>query len=80
MAIVDQQLDLTGLKCPMPSLLLRRALKAAQPGAIIVATATDALAKVDLPFTAIQFGAEVLSVQPNDVGVVVTVRVTTDKS
>ena len=69
----DIPLDLAGLKCPMPALLLERALRLAKPGDIIVASATDPLAEVDLPFSAQKAGASVLSVAV--AGGRVTVRV-----
>jgi tRNA 2-thiouridine synthesizing protein A len=67
-------LDLCGLKCPMPALLLRRALKAATPGDVIMAEATDPLAHIDLVFAAQQSGAEVLSIETGSAHVRVTIR------
>lgn len=55
-------LDLQGLKCPLPALLLTRALKRAAAGDLIDAVATDPLAEIDLVFAAQQSGAEVLSI------------------
>jgi tRNA 2-thiouridine synthesizing protein A len=69
----DMHLDLTGLKCPMPALLLERALKRAKAGDIIAAVATDPMAEVDLPFSAERAGATVIAVATN--GGTVTVRV-----
>jgi tRNA 2-thiouridine synthesizing protein A len=66
-------LDLLGLKCPMPALLLERALKGAKPGDVFLAEATDPMAEVDLPFAAGRSGAAVLSVAVD--GGVVRVRV-----
>lgn len=43
-----EELDLTGLKCPMPALLTRRALRRSVEGALIAVTVTDALAPLDL--------------------------------
>jgi TusA-related sulfurtransferase len=61
----------------MPALLLRKALKAARPGAEIEAEATDPLAEVDLAFAAHQAGAQVLSLT-SDAGLVrIRVRVPT---
>jgi tRNA 2-thiouridine synthesizing protein A len=66
-------LDLSGLKCPMPALLLERALKGGRPGTVFLAEATDPMAEVDLPFAAGLAGAAVLSVEV--AGGVVRVRV-----
>jgi len=43
-----QVLDLTGLKCPLPSLLTAKALRSAAPGALVAVTVTDAMAPLDL--------------------------------
>lgn len=63
MPLEEISLDLTGLKCPLPALLLERALRAAASGSIVVAIATDPMAEVDLPFSAQRLGATVLDVQ-----------------
>ena len=43
-----EEVDLTGLKCPMPALLTRRALRRSIKGTLIAVTVTDALAPLDL--------------------------------
>lgn len=43
-----RQLDLTGLKCPMPSLMTERALRDMAEGALLAITVTDPLAPLDL--------------------------------
>jgi tRNA 2-thiouridine synthesizing protein A len=45
----EDVLDLTGLKCPLPALMARRALARLAPGAIITVRTTDPLAVVDIP-------------------------------
>ena len=45
----DETLDLTGLKCPLPALMARRALAQRAPGAVITVIASDPLAVVDIP-------------------------------
>ena len=45
----DRELDLTGLKCPLPALKTRKALTGLAPGATIVVTCTDPLAAIDIP-------------------------------
>lgn len=42
------ELDLRGLKCPMPALLTERALKKLAPGLLLRVIVTDALAPLDL--------------------------------
>lgn len=42
-------LDLTGLKCPLPVLRTRKALRALAPGRILVVTCTDPMAMIDIP-------------------------------
>ena len=42
-------LDLTGLKCPLPVLRTRKALLALQPGDLLSVTCTDPLAAIDVP-------------------------------
>ena len=44
-----QILDLRGLKCPLPALKTRKALKALAPGARLVVECTDPLAAIDIP-------------------------------
>ena len=43
------KLDLTGLKCPLPALKTRKALKALKPGDILEVHCTDPLAVIDIP-------------------------------
>ncbi len=41
-------LDLRGLKCPLPSLMTEKALRAMVPGAVVAVTVTDPMAPLDL--------------------------------
>ena len=43
------KLDLTGLKCPLPALKTRKALKAIKPGERLEVHCTDPLAVIDIP-------------------------------
>jgi len=43
------KLDLTGLKCPLPALKTRKALKALQPGDLLEVHCTDPLSVIDIP-------------------------------
>lgn len=58
-------LDLRGLKCPLPALMTRRALLRSPPGSLVVVTADDPLAGVDIPHLCHQEGFEVLSAETN---------------
>jgi tRNA 2-thiouridine synthesizing protein A len=43
------KLDLTGLKCPLPALKTRKALKALMPGDVLEVHCTDPLSVIDIP-------------------------------
>lgn len=43
------KLDLAGLKCPLPALKARKALKALKPGERLEVHCTDPLATIDIP-------------------------------
>ena len=43
------RLDLTGLKCPLPALKTRKALKALLPGDLLEVHCTDPLSVIDIP-------------------------------
>lgn len=43
------RLDLRGLKCPLPVLRTRKALRGLEPGARLVVRCTDPLAAIDIP-------------------------------
>jgi tRNA 2-thiouridine synthesizing protein A len=45
----EDSLDLSGLKCPLPALMARKALDRLPPGFVLTVTATDPLAPVDIP-------------------------------
>lgn len=42
-------LDLTGLKCPLPVLRARKTLRALAPGTRLTLTCTDPMAAIDIP-------------------------------
>ncbi len=42
-------LDLKGLKCPLPALKARKALKGMPPGAEVEVLCTDPMAAIDIP-------------------------------
>jgi tRNA 2-thiouridine synthesizing protein A len=43
------KLDLTGLKCPLPALKTRKALKSVLPGNFLEVHCTDPLSVIDIP-------------------------------
>jgi len=43
------RLDLTGLKCPLPVLRTRKALRAMSPGAVLEVICTDPMSAIDIP-------------------------------
>ncbi|GJE27799.1 sulfurtransferase TusA family protein [Methylobacterium organophilum] len=43
------ELDLVGLRCPLPALRTRKALRALRPGQRLVVRASDPLAGLDIP-------------------------------
>lgn len=47
--MTTMQLDLTGLKCPLPALKTRKALKGISPGDRLKVRCTDPLAAIDIP-------------------------------
>ena len=53
-------LGLRGLRCPLPVLRTRKALRRLAPGAAIVVFSTDPLAGLDIPHMAAEDGHRVL--------------------
>lgn len=51
------ELDLKGLKCPLPALRTRKALAGAAAGTRLVVTCTDPMAVIDIPHVAQETGA-----------------------
>jgi tRNA 2-thiouridine synthesizing protein A len=48
-AMTTTKLDLTGLKCPLPALKTRKALKGVSPGNFLEVHCTDPLSVIDIP-------------------------------
>ena len=48
-AMTTIKLDLSGLKCPLPALKTRKALKSLMPGDTLEVRCTDPLAVIDIP-------------------------------
>jgi len=47
--MTQTRLDLTELKCPLPALKTRKALKALAPGDVLEVPCTDTRAVIDIP-------------------------------
>src|SRR5216684_4367867 len=47
--MITTKLDLTGLKCPLPALKTRKALKSVAPGDLLEVHCTDPLSVIDIP-------------------------------
>ncbi len=58
--VTDAVLDLRGLKCPLPALRTRRALKRLSAGETLLVQCTDPLAAIDLPHMLQESGDELL--------------------
>lgn len=48
-AMTTSKLDLAGLKCPLPALKTRKALKRLTPGDVLEVHCTDPLSVIDIP-------------------------------
>lgn len=48
-ATLPVRLDLRGLKCPLPALRVRKALRQARPGERFLVECTDPLSEIDIP-------------------------------
>lgn len=47
--MAQHELDLAGLKCPLPALKTAKALKSLANGDILIVTCTDPMAEIDIP-------------------------------
>lgn len=56
-------LDLRGLRCPLPALRTEKALAALAPGTILVVLADDPLAGLDIPHLCHRHGHELLATE-----------------
>jgi tRNA 2-thiouridine synthesizing protein A len=59
-------LDLKGLKCPLPALKARKALKSVPPGGELEVLCTDPMAAIDIPNLVRETGDEVVRQAAND--------------
>ncbi len=68
MAQEGEELDLRGLKCPLPALLARKALEKAAPGAWLIVLTDDPMAPIDVPHMCRQEGYDVVIVDQDENG------------
>lgn len=47
--MTETTLNLRGLKCPLPALRTRKALRSVAPGDLLVVECTDPMAAIDIP-------------------------------
>jgi tRNA 2-thiouridine synthesizing protein A len=61
---MDDELDLRGLKCPLPALMARKRLATVPPGEAIWVLSSDPLSVVDIPHMCHQEGHAVIESSP----------------
>jgi len=64
------KLDLTGLKCPLPALKTRKALKTVAPGDFLEVHCTDPLSVIDIPNLIRETGDKVEISKRGETGIV----------
>lgn len=47
--MAEKIMNLRGLKCPLPTLRVKKMLSTLQPGDIVIAECTDPMAAIDIP-------------------------------
>ncbi len=68
------ELDLSGLKCPLPVLRTRKALSSMEPGDQLRVTCTDPLAGIDVPNLIRELGDALLDQQHDGNTVIFVIR------
>ncbi|WP_128115492.1 sulfurtransferase TusA family protein [Brevundimonas diminuta] len=66
--------DARGHRCPVPSLRLRKALEGRTPGVRLTLLATDAMARIDVPFLMQELGGRVVQIDEADGVLSITVE------
>ena len=64
------KLDLTGLKCPLPALKTRKALRTVTPGDFLEVHCTDPLSVIDIPSLIRETGDKVEITERNETRIV----------
>ena len=74
------KLDLTGLKCPLPALKTRKALKSVQAGDFLEVRCTDPLSVIDIPNLIRETGDRVEIAERGEHGIVFLIEKAGDTS
>lgn len=72
--MADQQLDCTGMNCPMPIVEISKAVKKMDSGDLLTVTATDLAFKLDVEAWTRRTGHPLVSFETGDIQVA-TIRV-----
>ncbi|MCJ2033895.1 sulfurtransferase TusA family protein [Methylobacterium sp. J-068] len=67
-------LDLSGLKCPLPTLRTRKALRLLPPGGVLTVICTDPMAAIDIPNLVREAGDALLSQERSATHLSFTIR------
>jgi tRNA 2-thiouridine synthesizing protein A len=79
-AMTTTKLDLTGLKCPLPALKTRKALKALRPGDLLEVRCTDPLSVIDIPNLIRETGDKIEVTEHAEHGILFLIEKTTGLS
>jgi tRNA 2-thiouridine synthesizing protein A len=74
------KLDLTGLRCPLPALKTRKALKSVPPGDFLQVHCTDPLSVIDIPNLIRETGDTVEIAQRDERQIVFLIQKSNDPS
>lgn len=72
--MAETELNLRGLKCPLPALKTRKALRDLAPGQVLAVASTDPLAAIDIPRLLMETGDELLGQEQREDDVVFRIR------
>jgi tRNA 2-thiouridine synthesizing protein A len=77
-AMTTTKLDLAGLKCPLPALKTRKALKTLPPGAVLEVLCTDPLSVIDIPNLIRETGDKVQISERNETHIIFLIEKSND--
>ena len=73
-ARMDDEIDATGLLCPLPVLKAQKRLRGMAPGQVLRLLASDPAAAVDVPHFCAEAGHELLSAEPQGAATAYLIR------